>query len=116
VSKKNVENIYHLFWECEITRKFWSDFEKWINPYTGIPTLLTAQLVCYGNENNLMHTLIMPAKRTLYDSKNSNTSPNIHKFELQVKYLHKIEFEIASKNENMNHFIDKWNPLLNYLK
>jgi hypothetical protein len=70
----------------------------------------------YGKEKNLMHTLIMLAKRTLYDSKNSNTRPNIHKFEMQVKYLpvHKIEFEIASKNENMNLFIDKWNPLLNY--
>jgi hypothetical protein len=67
-----------------------------------------------GKENNLMNTLIMLAKRTS-DSKNSNTRPNIHKFEMQVKYLHKIEFEIASKNENMNHFIAKWNPLLNYL-
>jgi hypothetical protein len=57
----------------------------------------------------------MLAKRTLYDSKNSNTRPNIHKFKMQVKYLHKIEFEIASKNENMNHFIDNWNTLLSYL-
>jgi hypothetical protein len=46
-------------------------------------------------KNNLMHTLIMLAKRTLYDSKNSNTRPNIHKFEMQVTYLHKIEFEIV---------------------
>jgi hypothetical protein len=84
--KNNVENIYHLFWECEITRKFWSDFEKWINQY--IPILLTAQLLFYGKENNLMHAFLrIPAKRTLYDSKNSNRigRPNIHKFELQVK-------------------------------
>jgi hypothetical protein len=36
---------------------------------------------------------------------------------MHVKYVHLIEFEIASKNENMNHFIDKWNePSFKLLK
>jgi hypothetical protein len=85
---ENEENIHHLFWECRIIKQFWLNFNNWINQF--IPMLITVQQVFYGNDDNLLYTLIIFAKKFIFDCRKNNKIPNIQEYKYQVKYLKKI--------------------------
>lgn len=108
----NEENIYHMFWECEITRKFWSDFENWVRQF--VPLEITRQLVFYGVDDHLVYTLIILAKIFIYECWKKESKPKIQPYKHKIKYLRKIEFEIARKNKTTDTFIEKWNPLTEF--
>jgi hypothetical protein len=71
------ENIYNLFWGCNIITRFWSEFEICINTFTN--TRLTAELVFYGTDDNLLNTLIILAKRSIHDCRNKAVAPDFQK-------------------------------------
>ena len=100
--REKVENIYHLFWECKETRKFWRDLETLIN------TEITSELVFYGSREDINNTLIILAKQYINDSRRKNKTPIFQIFIYKMKYIKKLEFEIACKNNNIDKYIEKW--------
>ena len=65
--QENEENIFHLYWECNITSRFWIDFNAWIRSFS--ENGITVEEVFYGTEDKLLHTLIILAKRLIYESR-----------------------------------------------
>ena len=41
----------------------------------------------------------------------NNELPDVQKCKYQAKYLSKVEFEIARKNNKINLYLEKWAPL-----
>ena len=107
--QESEENIYHLYWTCPITSNFWSDLELWMTGFTELK--ITANLVLYGTEDKLIHTLIILAKRSIHESRKNNHLPNLQKYKYQTNYVRKLEFEIARNNNKLQQYIEKWNPL-----
>ena len=72
-------------------------------------------LICLGLIDNisdlLLHHLFLIAKRYIYTCKLNNCNPALQVYIQTVMNSMEIEKEIASNNNNMSSFKNKWSPL-----
>ena len=104
----STENIRHLFWECVHTQTFWSDFNIKYGNMIGHINFST--VVC-GSKEALACTLILMAKRYIYECRYTNVKPNIIVYNHKVHFIREIEFVIAKRQNNVTQYLDKWDTL-----
>ena len=104
------ENSYHLFWNCDYVKEFWTDIKNWLQ--NKIPIPVTKNNIFYGLKNPLFCTVIFSAKQFIHWCRNNETHPKIQKFKPWVKSLKTKEFHIARKNNTVDIFNEKWQPLM----
>ena len=110
------ETLAHLFWYCSYTQKFWKDIYQWITQNTTLnKSIAFSPLICLGLTDNisdlLLHHLFLIAKRYIYTCKLNNCNPALQVYIQTVMNSMEIEKEIASNNNNMSSFKNKWSPL-----
>lgn len=110
------ETLAHLFWYCSYTQKFWKDIYQWITQNTTLnKSIAFSPLICLGLIDNisdlLLHHLFLIAKRYIYTCKLNNCNPALQVYIQTVMNSMEIEKEIASNNNNMSSFKNKWSPL-----
>ena len=108
------ETLAHLFWYCSYTQEFWKDIYQWITQNT-TKSIAFSSLICRGLIDSisdlLLHHLFLIAKRYIYTFKLNNCNPVLQVYIQTVMNSLEIEKEIASNNNNMSSFKNKWIPL-----
>lgn len=85
------EILQQLFWECKWARELWYNIEVWCNDQTNIPANITRDLVFFGSDNILLHSIIVVGKHVIYNSKFAETNPIISRFKFASARLMKME-------------------------
>ncbi|MDY6822057.1 MAG: reverse transcriptase domain-containing protein, partial [Deferribacterota bacterium] len=104
------EDIIHLFWECEHVKRFWNNFKEKYNTVLTEP--LNLFLIVCSNSDPLLCTLILLAKRYIYECRFTSSNPDIQTFKWKVAYLRNTEFEIARRHCTVQKYLKKWEPLI----
>ena len=108
----HVETNKHLFWECQITRAFWTELEIFLTEKQ-ITTRLEYSLISFGytewsSSTYLLNFIIIYAKYFIFKSKYSNTIPLVTDFKNYLRYIESIEKIIASAKNKLTQHNDKW--------
>ena len=77
---------------------------------------ISLSLVICASKNPLLCTLIILAKRYIYECRYNDTKLDVRVFKRKVNYIQNTKFEVAKRNGKMLKYIDKWEPLIEWLK
>ena|ERR1712035_154288 len=99
---QSVETISHLFFDCGITKTFWSALNLYFfNPANIQYSFTLKDIICYYNNNDnkklefLLNFVILYAKFHIHKQKFAKSCPNfkifLSEFELNMKSLRQIE-------------------------
>ena len=108
--KVNPETVYHLFYECPLTRVFWENFENFWFVLTGQREKLTLQDVYIGNleKCELLNYFITLAKLHIWLSRKQSKIPKCEAFIELVDQKYRTEKYIAVKNNTQKQFQARW--------
>lgn len=113
------ETIEHLFYECQIVKRFWELFSNWYEAMTDtILNLSLDQIVfcCDRNESSrkvkLLDTLILMAKQFIFRNRCIDNIPGFGKFKDEMFYVCKIERSLAVRENRQKSFQKKWGLFL----
>ena len=108
--KVNPETVYHLFYECPLTRFFWENFENFWFVLTGQREKLTLQDVYIGNleKCELLNYFITLAKLHIWLSRKQSKIPKCEVFIELVGQKYRTEKYIAVKNNTQKIFQARW--------
>jgi hypothetical protein len=107
--KTSRETTLHLFWHCEFSQSFWTDFNLLYAEQ--IDTVVDLHTVVCGSQNPLICTLISVAKRYIYECRFKEKKPNIRIYKYKVNFVKNTEFEIAKQNDTVLKHCEKWDLL-----
>lgn len=110
------QTISHLFIECEQVCDFWKQFKSWWKEKTNKTINLLADQILYGilgssEKLQLINYLLLIAKYHIFSAYIRNDSFSFGGFLREVDGRHKLEQQIAFKNQNTVHFDRKWNQI-----
>ena len=117
-----VQDILHLFWECEKVKKFWSAFMIWIKTkcshLSGLE--LDSQLVILGQHENTttdkgFNLLLLMAKFYIYKCKIQDKKFCLEHFKNDVVMRYNVEKCIAYTHCNVAKFSKMWTLYLDLL-
>lgn len=107
----DVENIGYLFWYCDTVNQFWNIFsQKFKEKVDDLP--LTMNTVFLGTSNKLLCTLVLVAKRYIYECKIKEQKPFFPQYLNRILLTKQIELQIANNNNNLESWAEKWEPIL----
>ena len=109
--KSNTETLYHTFWECQVARHFWKEFNDHFSGFN--IAVVDPTTVFYGSDDELQCCLIFAAKRYLYKCIYNEIIPTFNVYAKKIHYMKTIEEQIAMKSvRKMQKWNVKWMPLL----
>ena len=90
----NVQNILHLFWECNIVNRIWTNLSEWISACIGCNLEIKQELVQLhdidaGNYTDIINLIILIATRYIYVCKCVEIEPT---FRGTIKKVSEIEY------------------------
>lgn len=103
------ENMLHLFWQCKYVKSFWDKFQIWVNQFK-IYTL-SQYSIFYGENDRLLCTLLLMAKKTIYYDRHQNNKPNFQHFKNIIRSIRKKELNVAITEGRIDSYAEKWEPL-----
>ena len=103
------ENMLHLFWQCQYVKSFWDEFQLWVNQFKRYN--LSEYSIFYGEDDCLLCTLILTAKKTIYYNRHKNNKPNFQHFKHLIRLIRKKELNTAINDGRMVSYAEKWEPL-----
>lgn len=110
--KSEYETMEHLFFNCNIVKRFWNLLISWYEALTDTEITITLENVSFCNhEINILNTLIIIGKQFIFARKLIDREPNIHIFKDKVMDIVKIERKIALDTKRYKPFIKKWKIL-----
>lgn len=98
------ENLYHLFYECSHSKKFWNDFQSYWYLLSNQLIHLSLQNVLFGiiskqcPLSNLLNYFIIIGKLFLWDCRRSQVLPKIQGFQSKILIKYEIERKINKKD------------------
>ena len=113
--KAEEETLLHLFWDCKIINKLWTDFEQMLKTSCthceGFA--FSKQLVLFGIEENVqtdkaMDFIILVLKFYIYRCRVSDILPSSMGFCQYLKQQYLDEMQIAKTSGNYHGFLSKW--------
>ena len=105
------KTLDHLFFHCAISNTFWTNFEKYFFTITKKSRVLNIQdiiLRIIASPCPLLNYLILIGKLYICDCKRKYINPYIEGFKQRIKINYQTEKYIASKNNDLLNFYDKW--------
>ena len=110
-----VETNKHLFWECQLSRAFWSELEGFLR-VKHIDIKLDYKTISLGymdqsSFSTLLNCILIYAKYFIFKNKYEKTSPSFSHFKNYLKYQEKIERLIALAKDKLPEHENKWNQL-----
>ena len=112
------ETIYHLFWQCEISRLFWENLERLLVEKTGKNISLTYKDILFGLIHNTVDTsvlniIILLSKFHIYKQKMKNLKPSIIALKYDIHNYYKAEEYVYRKNLRYGLFQKRWKDFCN---
>lgn len=114
------ETIQHLFWECDVVKKFLGDLTDMINKRCkhSYQFRLNRNLIIFGHSecmytDDICNLLILQLKMYIYRSKVRGTGLSLRCFIHDFFNMHSSE-KIISKDKQQ--FLNKWSPYLELFK
>ena len=105
----------HMLLKCQISKKLWSDVERWINHLGVIDYTLTENSIVTGdiNKGRLLSIIILFAKITIYNARMKDKTPNFFNFINLLKDQYNQSKYIANITGKINDFEREWHLLIN---
>ena len=103
-----VETNKHFFWECHVTRYFWTDFHIFLNS-NRIVIELSYKNISFGTNDwssntNIINCIIIIAKYFIFKTKYEKNLLSFKNFKTYLKHIENIENIIAiSKDKTTQH-------------
>lgn len=109
------DNIEHIFWHCEISQRFWTDFNELINEKVFFVHKMRVSkcLVILGCDDNIVidnifYFILLLAKQYLYKCKMDHIAPHITVFKKKLASRYKIEEYNARLKFSYQDFSARW--------
>ena len=102
-----------MFWECAVTKRFWTEFDVYCHANDLYETALTLENVFLGVEDNTVCTLIFVAKTFIYNKRIHDEHFTFDMFKLFASKFKNVEFYIAKANNTVDEWTEKWKFLPN---
>jgi hypothetical protein len=112
--KVHVENLDHLFFECDMVKTFWKEFLTiWKHLYSNLSKndILFGILEKGSDTLKLKNHLLLSAKRYIYNSRCRGFPLSIISFNTVVKDTKRVEEIIAKQQEKLVLHYEKWSPV-----
>ena len=111
--KSNTDCINHLFWNCNVSQLFIYRFTQWLKNHSVTYTTVSRKMFFFGISHEPMFNLIcIITKMYLYSCKLKDCRPNINCLVERIIGYHNIEKYIATKNNCLEKFNNKWNQII----
>ena len=105
-----IEDLKHLFWECNYVQIFWNDFNNFIQSIN-IATDINFKTISFGacdEDKDIKNFIIFYAKYFIFVNKCRKTIPRCELFKTYITKRIQVEKEIALMNDKLNKFETKW--------
>lgn len=110
------ETIEHLFFDCQVIKRFWTQFFSWYECLTDTEVNLTAKELLLNQhlegKITILDSFVLIAKQYIFRCKCTDRLPNFYNCKDEIFYICKIERRIAVINDRRKKFIKKWSILL----
>lgn len=110
------ETMKHLFYECVHVDNFWTDFKNWWEEVSGNKLYLDYKSIVFGivhadvqNPNLLLNLCIILVKKVIYNCRFHKQKPTFNCFLNLIRFIYKVEKNIAVERNTMYKFQEKWN-------
>ena len=116
--QKEEETYLHLFVECSVVTKCWTDVLTWLKDVTGVSIkfrnheLILGLSTEFDHHISYMDMIILFFKYYIYRCKCEQILPNIESFIKQFLYVKETEKTIAVGKCKERIFKDKWKELV----
>ena len=103
------ENYDHLFYECQIVKKFYEEIRDILN--VDLSKLTKVEIVLnQANENpkRVENLILLAAKMYIYRKRCNEELPNIMQFKIELNKMREIEMIIAKNNYKLVDHEIKW--------
>ena len=116
-SKKDVESLEHLLFQCTLIEGFWKAFTSCLTNKNISLEALTLENILFGvyneNEDNIiLNHLIIMAKSYIYKSKLNRKNPSLKVFIAKTETVYQLERQIATKDNKLLKHYEKWKKIL----
>ena len=106
-----IESIPHLFWQCDISTRFWKDVQDHVLKKNVTLTMKDVILGILDTDNSIYNFVILHAKQYIYNARCNDHRLNVTAFKKQLKNIYTIEKYIAEKNDRVEEWQRKWNSI-----
>ena len=106
----DVENLLHMFWECIFTQRFWIDTNEYL--YRKLNITLNKEEVFFGMNNMVSNTIIVNAKKYIYNTFVKDGKPKLEIFLHSLSHVIQIEYNIYKRKKNVSEWQRKWSPFI----
>ena len=106
----DIENLNHLFWECNHVQIFWNDFNNFMRN-VNLETIINFKTISFGaydEDKDIKNFIIFYAKYFIFLSKCRKTIPRCELFKSYITKRIQVEKEIALMNDKLYKFETKW--------
>ena len=107
------ETIYHLFWQCEISRLFWENLETLLIEKAGKNISFSYKDIIFGRifksvDTPVLNIIILLSKFHIYKQKMKNLKPSITALKYEILSYYKSEEYIYIRNFKYGLFQKRW--------
>ena len=108
------ETITHLLWQCNVTKVFLNFVTTWLQSFN-IYIELSEELFLFGLEKeqrltSIMKFLLLYTKYYIYCCRCNKQPPVVTVYKKRLHFMYKIHLQIARENNNLETFLEEWNP------
>ena len=110
-----IETNKHMFWECYVSRGFWTEIERLLKD-NQIRIKLDYEMISFGYLNqssytSLLNCILIYAKYFIFKTKYEQTVPSLNNFIKYLKHHENLERIIATAKDKIQKHEAKWNQL-----
>lgn len=107
------DTLEHYFFECAEVHAFWSELASKLNAL-GMTMWLTRDVVLFGSDtcSSLINLIILVAKQFIVEQNYRDECKGMSAFRASLFKMFRMEKCIATKNEKMEKFRNRWSPLI----
>ena len=109
----HVEDIIHLFWECDLVRIFWNNLASWLRRISPIHLILDRKSILFGYiESNKLsfnkNFILIVAKYFIFKCSKEKKQPNNIEFQKFFQHVYNEQMYLARTNCEFEKFSRLW--------
>ena len=113
--QKENETFEHLFVDCTLSKKLWTDIKQSLSPHLALPNLYVKNCI-FGFIDNYSFSVVenhilLLYKRHIYDCRLNKRLTNFLGFKNLINIIRQIEEKISRKRNTMAKHFQKWESI-----
>ena len=109
------QNIIHLLYNCENSRKIWGKLENWMRTCDENIEINLSNVIynsIHPNANSVFNVIVLATKFFIFRCKCQNKQPSYGNLEFYLDEMMEIEKYIAKNTNQYRKFEKKWSPVI----